>query len=46
MKKCKILKEVRDREVRFSDEVDHRPVRGGEKQAAISASMLYKLEIL
>jgi len=46
MKKCKILEGIRDREVRFSDEVDHRPVRGAKEQAAISASMLYNLEIL
>ena len=45
MNKYKILKEIRDRKVRFSDEVDHRPVRGAEEQAAISARMLYKLEI-
>ena len=45
MNKYKILKEIRDREVRFPDEVDHLPVRGAEAQAAISARMLYKLEI-
>ena len=46
MKKYKILKKRRDTEVRFSDEeVDHRQVTIAEKQAAISARMLHKLEI-
>ena len=46
MNKYKILKEIRDREVRFSDEVDHRPVRGAEAQAASQPGCYTSLKYL